>query len=83
MTNRIFVVPLSLLESISPYVIANYFINSTGGPGISISNSAVYFVIENVTIIGATNNEVGGIELYNTFYGVLRNNTISNCYTVT
>lgn len=63
----------------NPYCIVNYSISTTGGSGIMISNTDVYFVIENVTITGATSN-TGAFNIFNVVHGKLINNTAKNSY---
>ena len=53
----------------------NYSIIASGGPGINIENTKLYFVIENNTVTGTTNINNGAYHFLNVTNGVLINNT--------
>ncbi len=55
---------------VSPYIIANKYINVSGERIISINNTDLYFQIENCTLVGA------GVYLRNVTNAVFFNNTI-------
>ena len=59
-------------SSSNPYLISNFFIDATVGSGVNISNTNVYFIMQNVWINGSTNY---GIYLNQVSNGVFINNT--------
>ncbi|MFX1284686.1 MAG: right-handed parallel beta-helix repeat-containing protein [Promethearchaeota archaeon] len=63
-----------------PYVISNYNITSRGGAGIQISNTSVFFQLENNIISNSTDSEIGAFHLEKVTNGILINNTAKNCY---
>lgn len=65
-----------------PYLIENVTINGSGsGSCINISNSDVYFIVNNCTLYNSQNSEYhGGISLTNTNNGELLNNNCSFNY---
>lgn len=64
-------------SSTDPYIIQNYFIDATTGDDIDISNTNLYFIIQNVWVNGTLPNN-NGIYLYNVTNGVLKGNIASN-----
>ncbi|MFW9993054.1 MAG: NosD domain-containing protein [Candidatus Odinarchaeota archaeon] len=58
----------------TPYILKDISITSAGPPGINITDTDAHFRIVNVTVSGATDAPIGGINLKN-----VRNGKIINC----
>ncbi|MHA2364807.1 MAG: right-handed parallel beta-helix repeat-containing protein, partial [Candidatus Hodarchaeales archaeon] len=58
----------------NPYIISDLIINTAGTAGINISNTNVFFIIENVIVSGSTNSVTGGFHFNNVTNGILIDN---------
>ncbi|MHA2232984.1 MAG: right-handed parallel beta-helix repeat-containing protein [Candidatus Hodarchaeales archaeon] len=58
-----------------PYLIANYFIAPTNGPGVEIRNTTKYFLLRNATVDGSSSSGYSGFSFSNVTHGIIENNT--------